>query len=286
MTVVAVLGTGVMGAPMARNLASAGFDVRAWNRTRARAEPLAVDGVTVRDDPATAVDGADVVLTMLTDADAVADVMSKAGSALPDGALWLQMSTVGVPGAERLAALAGERGIEQVDAPVIGTKQPAESGELVVVASGPERSRGRATEVFDVVGKTTRWVGERPGDASALKLVVNSWLLALTEAVAEAVALAKGLGLDPRLFLDTIAGGGTDVPYAHLKGDAMIAGEFPPSFALDNALKDAGLVVEAAARAGVSLTVAPAVRDDFAKAAELGHGAEDMGAVYRAHDPG
>jgi 3-hydroxyisobutyrate dehydrogenase len=285
MTVVAVLGTGIMGAPMARNLAAAGHAVRAWNRTKERAQPLAGAGVTVCDDVPSAVAGADVLVTMLTDADAVAGVVEEAGSALGSDVLWLQMSTVGVAGAERLAGLAAERGLAQVDAPVLGSKQPAESGELVVIASGPEQVRARAAEVFDVVGKVTRWVGDAPGAASALKMVVNSWVLALTDAVAEAVALARGLGLDPQLFLDTIAGGGTDSPYAHLKGEAMLAGEFPPAFGLTNALKDAGLVVEAAQRAGVRLGVAPAVRGDFARAAELGHGEEDMGAVYYAHAP-
>ncbi|MFL6138668.1 MAG: NAD(P)-dependent oxidoreductase [Frankiaceae bacterium] len=283
MTTVAVLGTGIMGVPIARNLAAAGLGVRAWNRTGKRAEPLGGDGATVCADVRSAVTGADVLVTMLTDADAVADVVIEAGPALADGALWLQMSTVGVAGAERLAALAADRGIDQVDAPVLGSKAPAESGELVVIAAGAERLRGRAAEIFEVVGKATSWVGTEPGAASALKMVVNSWVLALTDAVAEAIALAEGLGLDPRLFLDTIAGGGTDSPYAHLKGEAMLAGELPPAFGLANALKDAGLVVEAGERAGVRLAVAAAVRDDFARAAGLGHGEEDMGAVYYAH---
>jgi len=285
MTTVAVLGTGIMGAPMAANLAAAGLDVRAWNRTAARAAPLAERGVTVCADAPEAVRGADVVVTMLTAVDAVIEVMERVAPALADGVLWLQTSTVGVEGAQRLVALAAERGIALVDAPVLGSRAPAESGQLTVLAAGPEQLRERAAEVLDVVGAVTRWVGTEPGAASRLKLVVNSWVLALTDALAEALALAGGLGLDGRLFLDAIAGGGTDTPYAHLKGRAMLAGEFPPAFALDNALKDAVLVLAAARAAGVPLGVAEAVRGDLARAAELGHGGADMAAVYLAHMP-
>lgn len=125
---VAVLGTGIMGAAMARNLARAGLDVRAWNRTRARAEPLAADGVRVAGTPAEAVDGAEVVLTMLLDGDAVLDAIRQAADALPAGALWLQTSTVGVESLPSLARFADEHRLRFVDAPVLGTKAPAEKG--------------------------------------------------------------------------------------------------------------------------------------------------------------
>jgi 3-hydroxyisobutyrate dehydrogenase len=286
MTTVAVLGTGIMGAPMAANIAAAGLDVRAWNRSRERAAPLVDRGVSVCEDVPAAVTGADVVVTMLTDADAVAAVAAEAAPAFTADTLWLQMSTVGAAGAERLAGLAADYGVVQVDAPVVGTRQPAESGELVVLAAGPHQVRDRAAEVFDAVGRLTRWVGDEPGAASRLKLVVNGWVLALTDAVAEAIALAQGLGFDGSVFLDTIAGGPSDTPYAHVKGEAMLAGEFPAAFGLANALKDARLVVEAGERAGVPLSVARAVLGDYERAALLGHGADDMGAVYRVHVPG
>src|SRR3954452_7735146 len=131
-TVVAVLGTGIMGAPMARNLQRAGLEVRAWNRSRDKAEPLAQDGVAVHDEAAEAVGGADVVLTMLADGDVVRSVMTDEGvlEAMDDGAVWLQMSTVGVEAADDLGRLAADRGVAYVDAPVSGTKQPAEQGKL------------------------------------------------------------------------------------------------------------------------------------------------------------
>lgn len=290
-TTVAVLGTGTMGAPIARNLARAGFRVRAWNRNRDRAEPLASDGVEVAGSPAEAAAGADVLLTMLFDLAAVRTVAESALPALPDGAVWLQQSTVGVAGTRDLAARAAQHGVIFVDAPVLGTRAPAEQGTLVVLASGPEEVRDRCAAVFDVIGSRTAWVPGRTG-ASALKLVVNNWVITLLEGLAESLALAEGAGLDPQLFLDAIAGGPTDTAYAHLKGRAMIERDFTPSFALGGALKDSELVLDLAAEAGLDLAVTDAVRRHMARAVDLGHGDQDMAATYLGHalphapDPG
>jgi 3-hydroxyisobutyrate dehydrogenase len=144
-TTVAVLGTGIMGAAMARNLLSAGMEVRVWNRSREKAEPLAEDGAKVTDTPAEAAEGADFLITMLSDAGAVEEAVG--GNVLPalaEGGVWLQMSTVGTEGSDRLEKPAAERGVAYVDAPVLGTKQPAEQGALTVLASGPEEVRERS----------------------------------------------------------------------------------------------------------------------------------------------
>lgn len=281
MTSVAVLGTGIMGAPIARNLARAGFAVRAWNRTRAKAEPLADEGVTVTDTPEQAVDGADVVLTMLLDGDAVEQVMEQALPGMAGAAVWLQCSTVGLAATDRLMTLARERGVPYVDAPVLGTRQPAEQGKLVVLASGDEALRERAQPLFDAIGEKTVWVGAA-GTGTRLKLVVNSWVLALTTALGEAMGLAAALDLDPALFLETVRGGAVDAPYLHLKGGLMLKGEFPAAFPLAGAAKDAGLIVEAARVAGVRADVADAVRRQMERALALGHGGEDMAAVVEA----
>src|SRR3954449_13338548 len=140
---VAFLGTGTMGLPMARNLAGAGLAVRAWNRTRQKAEPLSADGVTVLDDPAKAAEGADVLVTMLYDASSVAAVAPDALAALAPDAIWLQMSTVGLAGTEQLAGIASAAGVPYVDAPVVGTRAPAEQGALTVLAAGPTEVRER-----------------------------------------------------------------------------------------------------------------------------------------------
>jgi 3-hydroxyisobutyrate dehydrogenase len=275
---IAVLGTGAMGAPMAENLAHAGHDVVVWNRTRAKAE--AVKGARVADTPADAVRDADAVLTMLTDGDAVESAVRDIDP-LP---LWIQMSTVGIDATEKLLQIARERGATFVDAPVLGSREPAQRGELVVVASGPEDVRSTCTPVFDAVGKKTIWVGEA-GAGTRLKVVANSWLVALVAALAETVVLARGLELDPKLFFDAIADGPLDSPYARAKGSEMIAGDFPSSFALKLADKDAKLALRAAARAGLELHVARAVAEELDQALALGHGDEDLAAVYFAVAP-
>lgn len=232
---------------------------------------------------AEAVDGADLVITILRDADAVESVMTDGGGleACGEKTVWAQMSTVGLKATEHLAALAGDAGVLLVDAPVTGTKQPAEQGKLTVLASGPAKAREVCDPAFDAVGSRTIWM-PNPGDGHRLKLVANSWVLALTEAVAETMALADGLGVEKERFLELIEGEPLDSAYAQIKGRMMIEGEFPTSFALELAAKDAGLVLDAAEAAGMALPLLEAVRDQMLRAVELGHGDEDMAATFHA----
>jgi 3-hydroxyisobutyrate dehydrogenase len=277
---VAVLGTGTMGAPIAVNVAAAGHDVRAWNRTAEKAHGL--DGVTACESIADAVSGAELVVTILSDGAAVEAVAGEALPALDDGAVWLQMSTVGIAAGERLAALAEEHGVPFVDAPVVGTKQPAEQGKLTVLASGPKDARERAKPVFDAVSAGVVELGDA-GEGSALKVVVNSWLATLVAGLAETIALAEAVGIDPKLFLETIDGGPTGPQYAQLKGAAMIAGEYPTAFALSLTRKDVGLVLEAAESHGFDAPLARTIAELFDRAIEAGHGDADMAAVIEAY---
>lgn len=279
---VAVLGTGIMGAAMARNLCAAGLDVRVWNRTVAKAEPLAEAGARVAPSPSEAVQDADVVLTMLHDGPATAETMRAAAPGLRPGAVWMQSSTTGPGEVPPLAELAREHGLAFLDAPVLGTRQPAEAGRLLVLASAPASARTAVEPVLDAVGSRTVWVGEEPGAATRLKLVCNSWVLAVTHGVAETLSLAEGLGVDPQLFLDAVEGGPLDMGYLRAKAEVIRSGEFAPSFAVGTAEKDARLIVQAAEEAGVRMDVAAAGAERFRRAAELGHGDEDMAASYFA----
>lgn len=281
---VALLGTGIMGAAMGRNLLRAGHTVRAWNRTRAKAEPLAEDGAQVFDTAAEAVSGADVVLTVLFDGPTTLETMRGAASGLARGAVWLQSSTVGVDDVPRLAEFAAHHGLLFVDGPVLGTRAPAEQGKLVTLGAGPAEAREALAPVFDAVGQRTVWAGEDGASAAAtrLKLVCNNWVLALTHGAAESVALAMGLGVDPQAFLDTISGGLMDCGYVHLKAKAIMAEDFEPSFALSNAAKDTRLIVAAGAAEGVRMDVAQAGAERFRRAEAQGHGGEDMAASYYA----
>jgi len=263
--VVAVLGTGTMGAGMVRSLRRAGLPVRMWNRDPAKARALTDTGAQACDSPAEAADGADVVLTMVFDVDAVDDVIRRAAPAA--GTVWLQASTVGVDGVQRTVETARELDLVLVDAPVLGTREPAEKGALVVLASGPEDARERVAPVCDAIGSTTLWLGPA-GAGSRLKLVCNSWVFMVTAGVAQAIAGARALGLDPRDFLAAIEGGPLDAPYVHVKSGLMLDGEFPPSFALGGAAKDARLIRAALAGAGVSDRLTAAVLETMDAAAE------------------
>ncbi|MHB1538165.1 MAG: NAD(P)-dependent oxidoreductase [Solirubrobacteraceae bacterium] len=254
---VAVLGAGgAMGFAIARNCARAGLRVRAWNRSREKAAPLERDGAQVLDSPVEAVRGADLLVTMLADADAVLETLGDGADSLlasvRDGLAWVQMSTIGVAGTERCAAQAAEHGVTFLDCPVLGSRQPAEERKLVLLASGPEEARSAAEPLFSAIGSRTMWLGPA-GAGSRLKVVVNVWIVGIVETLAEAIALAEGSDVDPRWFLEAVSGGVLDLPYLQMKGSAIIERDFEPAFKLALAAKDARLAAELAARHGLEL---------------------------------
>jgi len=278
---IAVLGTGRMGAPIARNLLAAGFEVSVWNRTAERAAPLAADGARLSPSPAKATEGADSVLTMLADGDAVNDAMTGPEGALASlrpGSAWIQMATIGDEWTGRLAALATENNLEFVDAPVSGSDGPAREGQLIVLASGPEGTRAQLQPIFDTIGRKTLWLGPA-GNGTRLKLVLNDWLASLTEGVAETIALTEALGLDPQLFIEAIDDGPLGSPYAVAKARAALAGEFVPGFALRLAFKDVGLALDAARERDLELPITEAISRRWQQAIADGHADEDVSAV-------
>jgi 3-hydroxyisobutyrate dehydrogenase len=281
---VAVLGTGIMGSAVARRLLAEGFAVRVWNRTRERAASLADEGAAPADSPADAVDQADFVITMLSDGGAVERVMfgpRGAAAAVADDAVWLQASTVGTRSAQVLGRGAAMQEIAYVDCPVLGSRDAAERGELVVLASGPDEVRERCGAVLEPLARRVLWVGPA-GAGSKLKMVANAWLIGLVGVLAEAVALAQCTGADPALFLEAIKGGSAGAPLAETKGRAMMAAEFPPSFPLSLAHKDIRLVQQAAADCDLLLPLAGTMAQQFGRATQLGHGNDDLAAVYFA----
>ncbi|GHE92706.1 dehydrogenase [Amycolatopsis deserti] len=277
---VAVLGTGTIGAPVARNLATAGYPVRVWNRTAARAEAaVAGTGATVCASPAEAVRGAGIVVTVMTDAVVTAQVIAEAAE-FTEGAVWVQLGTVGT-GIDDLRVLAEKSGLVLVDAPVQGTRQPAEQGTLVVMAAAEPAVRPTVEPLFDVLGSRTLWVSDSPGAASRLKLALNVWVAALTHGVAESLAVAQALGLDPALVVDVVTGGPMDSGFFQGKSAAALKGDFTPSFTVTNSIKDAELVL-AAAGGSVPLTLTAAALDRWRLAQAQGHGGKDMIASYLA----
>lgn len=287
---VAILGTGTMGAAMARTLLREGFRVTVWNRTADRARPLAGSGATVARSPQAAVAQADVILTVLFDGAAVEGVFDEVAAAVRDGAVWAQCSTIGVEATERLrerfseagAGAPAGAGFTLVEAMMLGTKGPAEEGKLVMLTAGDADALARLAPVLDAVGQKTVFAGARVGDATSLKLAANAWIATITAGTAQSLALAGALGIAPELFLEAIAGGQSDSVYAHVKGAAMLAGDYPPSFALDGLLKDVRLASSQAARHGVSTDLLAGLEALYGRVSAAGHGGEDIAAVARA----
>jgi 3-hydroxyisobutyrate dehydrogenase len=294
--VVAFLGTGRMGGPMAANLARGGFDVRAWNRTSGRAEALAADGAVVAASPAEAARGAAIVITMLADGPATEQAATGTGGfltgapaapAAPEapggpeapGLIWVQMGTIGIEWTDRFAGLAAAHGAVFVDAPVSGSEGPAKAGQLTILASGPDAVRDVLAPVFGVLGRATAWLGG-PGQGTRAKLVLNNWLADLTETTAETLSFARRLGLDPAEIVDLLQANPLGAPYAVQKARTMLAGDFTPAFALKHALKDAELAAQAALASGASLPLTSALLPRWRLTAASGHADDDLSAVY------
>ena len=277
---VTVLGTGIMGTGVVHSLLRAGLDVTVWNRTRERAAPLQADGARVATSASDAVAQADVVITVVFDAQAVLDLLTETAAALPPGAVWMQASTVGTDGAEAIAALAAQHGIPLVETMMLGTKQPAEDGKLVLLTAGDPDLLAGLGPVLDALSQKVINAGDTVGRATALKLACNAWIAAITAATAQSLALTRAQGLDPQLFLDAIEGGAVDCSYAHLKGATMIDGSFDPQFAVDGLRKDLGLIAEVADRTATATRLVHTLKDLYTDAGEAGHGDDDIAAVF------
>ena len=276
---VAVLGAGTMGRGMTHSLLRNGFTVDVWDRTPEQAAALAAGGATAHECARDAVREADVAITMVADADAVRQLAFGDGmlEAMPSQAAWAQMGTIGVTATEELAARVSQErpDVSFVDAPVSGTRQPAENGQLLILASGPEQARRLAEPVFAALGRETKWLGEA-GAGSRVKLIMNSWLVFLVEGAAEIMALADSLGVDRQQVLDFLSSGNLANPAAAAKFAKMDDGDDSPDFALQWALKDIRLAMDASGR---RLPMLDVVRDRWAALVDQGLGDRDVSAA-------
>jgi len=279
---VAVLGIGTMGHGMAISALRAGIPTIVWNREPETTRDLAALGAEVAESAADAARRAAIVVTMVTDADAVVSIAGDQGmlAALSPGAIWVQMSTIGVTGIERVAAMVADQrpDVTLVDAPVSGSKEPAERGQLTVFASGPDEVRSRVAPLFDALGQRTIWVGA-VGAGSGVKLVNNTWLAFAAEGVSASVALARRLGLETETVLDVLGGGPLMSPWQAAKLQRIAKDDFSAQFALSLALKDVHLALQAA---GNRLAPLACLADEWQQVVDHGLGGEDLTVVTRA----
>ena len=282
---VAVLGAGTMGSAFARRLLGARMNVSVWDPFPAAGARLAGAGARVAATPEEAVRDAGVTLTMVPTIASIEETMPRALAAMPRGAIWLQMSTIGVDGTERAIALAKERrpDIVFVDAPVSGSKAPAEEGKLLILASGPAVALDALTPLFSALGqKTMRW--DRAGSGSRMKLVLNTWLAVLGEGIAEAAALAQSLDVSLNDVSACLGSTALGAPWALSKLDKIERGSFDPDFSLALASKDLHLALDAANHANRRLPMAQAIATQWESAIAAGLGDRDVVGAYLALD--
>jgi 3-hydroxyisobutyrate dehydrogenase len=268
---------------MATSALRANVPTIVWNREPKATRDLAELGADVAETVADAARRADVVVTMVTDADAVISIARDQGmlAALAPGTIWAQMSTIGVAGIERVAALvdAERPDVILLDAPVSGSKVPAEQGQLTIFASGPEEARSRVDPLFEALGQRTIWVGA-VGAGSRLKLVNNTWLAFTSEAVASSIALARRLGLETERVVGTLDGSTLVSPWQAAKLQRIAKDDYSAQFALALALKDVHLALQAAG--DDRFAALASLADEWQQAVDDGLGEQDLTVMTRA----
>jgi 3-hydroxyisobutyrate dehydrogenase len=282
-TATAFLGLGTMGRAMATSALRAGIPTIVWNREPDATRDLAELGADVAETAADAAGRAEIVVTMVTNADAVISIARDQGmlAALAPGTIWIQMSTIGVEGIERVAALvdAERPDVILLDAPVSGSKVPAEQGQLTIFASGPEEARSRVGPLFEALGERTIWVGA-VGAGSRLKLVNNTWLAFTSEAVVSSIALARRSGLGTETVTGALDGGPLVSPWQAAKLQRIAKDDYSTQFGLSLALKDVHLALQAADD-GRFVALA-SLADEWQHAVDDGLGDQDLTVMTRA----
>ena len=279
-TAVAFFGLGIMGGPMAANLARAGFDLSVWTRSDGKAERFASEyGGRAAASPAKAAEGAEVTITMVPDAPEVEAVLAEAD--LAEGTLVIDMSTIAPSAARSLGERLAERGVEFLEAPVSGSRPKAEDGTLTIMVGGERAAFERARPVFDALGERIVYVGPQ-GHAQLAKLLTNTMGAVNAAALAEVVIAVQRAGLDADAFLEVAAGSAGNSTVLALKGRPMLDRSFEPLFKLEHMLKDVRHCIAEADALGVELRLGSFAEGFYAEADRRGHGEEDFAAVITA----
>ncbi|GHC24401.1 3-hydroxyisobutyrate dehydrogenase [Kushneria pakistanensis] len=281
-TTVAVLGLGAMGHAFAANLLKNDLSVRVWNRTHSRGNDLADQGAINAESAAEAVSGARFVITMLPDFETTREVLLGEGNALkhlPENGVVIQMGTIGVAQTESLikAIKTARPDITFIDAPVSGTKAPAEQATISVLASGDQNAAEGIDTVFNAISKRVVWLGDA-GRGSRMKLVVNAWLIHMMQGIAESARLAQTLGFSPDELWSVLDGGPLAAPYVKAKLDKIGGEEYSAQMALEWGLKDARLALEAAGDTNLPGLVR--ISEIWREAVDAGLGEQDIAAIH------
>jgi 3-hydroxyisobutyrate dehydrogenase len=280
---VGLLGVGLMGSAMAHRLLDRGIAVIAWDRNAEHLRDLESRGGQPAQEPSEVISGAGAVITMLPTAEIILDVIKPLLDDWPEGAIWLQMSSVGANEADQLTQVAEAHRVRLVDAPVSGSTHPAEEGQLTILASGPDSAHAAVQPIFDALASRVLWVGEA-GMGSRLKLATNHWMISMVAALAESMHLCEAMGLDQQQFIALLDGGPLGSVYAVQKLNEMRRHEYPAGFPLRLALKDLQLVREVENSSRATMPLLDAVLERFMAAGE-DLADQDLAAIYELDEP-
>jgi 3-hydroxyisobutyrate dehydrogenase len=276
---ITVLGTGIMGGGIATVAASKGFSVTAWNRTVERAQALEGPCLKAESELAAAVSNADVIAIVVFDAASVMDVLERSYQAAPADAVWIQMSTIGTEGSGKVREFAEAHDLHLIETMMMGSKDQANSSQLILIGGGEQTLFEQATPFLDAISKKLVHCGPRVGDGTAVKLACNLWLGCITAAACQSVKVLERQNVDPQLFLDVIAGGTSDSPYAHIKGGKAITKDYSPQFEVSALEKDLGLMKAVMDSVGFRNDLLSLVMDLYAQSDGNGHAHDDISAV-------
>ncbi|KAL4355173.1 hypothetical protein GQ457_06G027780 [Hibiscus cannabinus] len=278
---VGFLGVGIMGKAMSINLLKNGFKVTVWNRTLSKCDEVVAHGASVGATPAEVVKKCKITIAILSDPDAALSVVFDKDGVLEqicNGKGYIDMSTVDSQTSCKISEAITSKGGHFLEAPVSGSKQPAETGQLIILAAGDKALYEEAVPAFNVLGKKSFFLGQT-GNGAKMKLVVNMILGSVMNAFSEGLVLAERSGLNPHDLLDVLDLGGIANPMFRGKGPAMLRDDHSPAFPLKHQQKDMRLALALGDENGVSMPVAAAANEAFKKARSMGLGDLDFSAV-------
>lgn len=277
---VTVLGLGAMGHAFASNLLKKGFPVTAWNRSAARGDDLVPLGLNMCDTPEQAASDAQVIISMLADGESTLEILTRIAPTAQPTAIYCQMGTIGLDATLQAAALLQQHqpAMTFIDAPVSGTKGPAENAQILVLASGERDNAAAAEQVFAAISRGTQWFGS-VGNSQKMKLVLNAWLISMMEGIAESALLAKNLGFTPEQLWTALDGGPLAAPYVKAKLNAIASGDFTPQMQLSHALKDAKLALSLGSPA--TLPALDKIAQIWQDSVDDGFATQDLSSIYQ-----
>uniref|UniRef100_A0A7N0TY41 Glyoxylate/succinic semialdehyde reductase 2, chloroplastic n=1 Tax=Kalanchoe fedtschenkoi TaxID=63787 RepID=A0A7N0TY41_KALFE len=278
------LGLGIMGTPMATNLLKAGCDVTVWNRTKSKCDPLISLGAKYKSTPEEVAASCDVTFAMLADPESAFEV-----AAGPQGAAkgmsavkgYVDVSTVDAPTSKQIGERIKETGAMFLEAPVSGSKKPAEDGTLIFLTAGDQPLYEKVSPLLDIMGKSRFYLGD-VGNGAAMKLVVNMIMGSMMASFSEGLLLCEKAGLDPSDLVKVVSQGAISAPMFSMKGPAMIQSLYPTAFPLKHQQKDLRLALELAESVSQPTPIAAAANELYKVAKSNGLSDQDFSAVIEA----